>query len=205
MNKKYEKVYLAIKQNDNGDVVEIAVVDQSGSLLLSTAPDSLQNVVEVLNSSDTVVVQEARFARRIIGVGVDVNMVCLESMASKMGFYAEWVGMKALCWYTVSMDTDHIPEDAAGDAERTRLLHTYLIKEQARRDKVTEARYKREHRKMALVPKQNIKDYPYFGQSNRPAGYKTMSQLHMCDLTHYEFAGACCDTYGNLGYLFKPK
>ena len=71
-------------------------------------------------------------------------------------------------------------------------------------NKHQKARAARENRKLALVPN-SIKSFPYFGQTKRPEGYKTTSQLRMCDLPHYEFAGACCDTYGNLGYLFKPK
>ena len=214
------------------EVVEIALVDQSGSLLLhtfvqpvksgTTEASDLQNklsfsaiypdVVEILGSAENVVVHQARYVNHVVGnsamlYGLDrpnYKTICLQSMASEMDIYAEWDGMKAFCWYTARIDTNHLPDDAAGDAERTRLMHWYLLQEQARKRKATKAREKREGRKLALVPN-NIEGFPYFGQSNRPEGYKTTSQLRMCDLTHYEFAGACCDTYGNLGYLFKPK
>ena len=214
------------------EVVEIALVDQSGSLLLhtfvqpvksgTTEASDLQNklsfsaiypdVVDILGSAENVVVHQARYVNHVVGnsamlYGLDrpnYKTIGLQSMASKMGIYAGWEGIKEFCWYIARINTNHLPDDAAGDAERIRLIHWYLLQEQARKRKAAKAREKRESRKLALVPN-NTRDFPYFGQNDRPKGYKTTSQLRICDLPHYEFAGACCDTYGNLGYLFKPK
>ena len=70
-------------------------------------------------------------------------------------------------------------------------------KAKARRDKDAKAR-------LLLVP-ENYNDYPYFGQSNRPDGYITLSKLPLKDADKFEYAGTCCDAYGNRGDLFKPK
>ncbi|ENH0547913.1 hypothetical protein ABVS18_004578 [Vibrio parahaemolyticus] len=47
--------------------------------------------------------------------------------------------------------------------------------------------------------------YPYFGQNKRPDGYKTASKIRKKDIDNYEYAGTCCDTYGKLGLIFRPK
>ena len=70
-------------------------------------------------------------------------------------------------------------------------------KARAWREKASNVRY-------ALIP-DNYKDYPYFGQSNRPDGYITLSKLPLKDTDKFEYAGVCCDSYGNKGHLFKPK
>ena len=51
----------------------------------------------------------------------------------------------------------------------------------------------------------NEHKYPYFGQSIRPVGYKVASRIRKKDIDNYEYAGTCCDTYGNLGLIFRPK
>jgi len=58
--------------------------------------------------------------------------------------------------------------------------------------------------RLLLIP-DNRDDYPYFGKYNRPAGYVTFSKLPLKDVDKYEYAGTCCDAYGNKGDLFKPK
>ena len=128
---KYGTVYLAIKQDDDCNVIDIAVVDQSGRLLLNTSTEThdLQNI---LHSADEVVVQEEVFTRNVIDVGVDVNMVCLESIADKIDKASDcwdwWADMNRLCLYKADIDTDHLPENAVGDAERLRIVHPHLIK-----------------------------------------------------------------------------
>ncbi|WP_419237938.1 hypothetical protein ACN08P_11295 [Photobacterium leiognathi subsp. mandapamensis] len=74
----------------------------------------------------------------------------------------------------------------------------------SKEERAKQYRRSQRNKKMQLVPK-NITEFPFFGQSNRPRGYKTMSQLKVTELHLYEFAGTCCSTYGDLGYLFKPK
>ena len=70
-------------------------------------------------------------------------------------------------------------------------------KARAWREKDSDARF-------ALVPA-NYKDYPYFGQKNRPEGYITLSKLPLKDADKYEYAGTCCSSFGDKGHLFKPK
>ena len=76
-----------------------------------------------------------------------------------------------------------------------------LEQKKARQRKAAE---KVKAKKLALLPS-NRSDYPYFGRDERPEGYKTTSQLKVSELGKFEFAGHCIDSYGNNGYLFKPK
>jgi hypothetical protein len=73
-----------------------------------------------------------------------------------------------------------------------------------KRTRQRQAAEKVKAKKLALLPS-NLNDYPYFGRDERPDGYKTTSQLKVSDLGRFEFAGHCIDSYGNNGYLFKPK
>lgn len=236
-NKLYEelpRVYMAINSSRKGadaEAVEIALVDQNGSLLLHTFVQPVElrsmedhdlldrppfftiyhDVVEIIGSAE-VVANHAYYARQVLGNSAawygldrpDYKTTCLQVMASKMDIYTDWDGMSNCCWFTARIDTNHLPDNAVGDAERIRLLHCYLLREQAKKNKKAMTREKCVGRKMALVPS-NYRDFPYFGQSDRPKGYKTTSQLRIRDLPNYEFAGICCDTFGNRGYLFKPK
>jgi hypothetical protein len=49
------------------------------------------------------------------------------------------------------------------------------------------------------------KDYPYFGQKTPKDRYVVASKVRIRDLDLIEYAGTCCDTYGNPGILFKFK
>lgn len=60
--------------------------------------------------------------------------------------------------------------------------------------------------KNKLLPKKGHKrKYKDYGMLDRPKGYKTYSQLNLRDLKHFKYAGTCCNSKGELGYLFKPK
>jgi DNA polymerase III epsilon subunit-like protein len=100
---------------------------------------------------------------------------------------------------------------AIGDCELTRRLHAQMLieiaEEKQEREKKHKARIRRKKtkaKKLANVPK-NWKEYPDFGQVNRPDGYKTLSSIALKEMHKYKFAGSCCNTYGGAGFLFKPK
>lgn len=97
---------------------------------------------------------------------------------------------------------------AINKAVATALIYKRINQIKARtekaRAKAKERRDKDAKARLLLVP-ENYNDYPYFGQSNRPPGYVTLSKLPLKDLDKFEYAGTCCDAYGNRGDLFKPK
>ena len=97
---------------------------------------------------------------------------------------------------------------AINKAVATALIYKRINQIKARTEKAREKarvwREKDSDARFALVP-DNYKDYPYFGQSNRPDGYITLSKLPLKDADKYEYAGTCCSTYGDKGHLFKPK
>ncbi|WP_413113396.1 exonuclease domain-containing protein [Thaumasiovibrio sp. DFM-14] len=102
--------------------------------------------------------------------------------------------------------------DAADDCELTRRVSLALNKviakfekEEARAAKTKEYRQRARQRIEAAMIPANWAEFPYFGQANRPEGCKTLSKLRVMDLDNYEYAGQCCDTYGNAGHLFMPK
>ncbi len=94
---------------------------------------------------------------------------------------------------------------ALGDCMMTRHVWLTLKKKEKIKEKREEYRLTARAKKMALIPKDGHSDkYPYFGQVNRPEGYKTLSQLTMSELDKYEYAGQCCSYFGDPGYLFRP-
>lgn len=100
-----------------------------------------------------------------------------------------------------TMDSDRV---AINKAAATALVYKKINKFNERREKARAWREKASNIRYASIP-DNYKDYPYFGQSNRPSGYITLSKLPLKNTDKFEYAGTCCDSYGNKGHLFKPK
>lgn len=93
---------------------------------------------------------------------------------------------------------------AINKAATTALVYKKINKINERREKARAWREKASDIRYALVP-DNYKDFPYFGQSNRPDGYITLSKLPLKNADKFEYAGTCCNSFGDKGHLFKPK
>lgn len=121
-------------------------------------------------------------------------------------FNGEWVSLSEAAHYE-DVDTTNIKaHTAVGDCEMTRQVWLALETEKEKKAKRRAKRDELRKLKMELVPSDaDSGDYTDYGQGWRPAGYKTLSQLRKRDLKHYEFAGTCCSSFGDRGYLFKPK
>ncbi|WP_169308404.1 3'-5' exonuclease [Ferrimonas aestuarii] len=129
---------------------------------------------------------------------------CIMRRYADLYFDGQWMSLVNACGYERIDVSDIKAHDAAGDCEMTRRLDAIMSADELRRQARAEYRDRLLAQKMALVPG-DISGYPDFRQVSRPLGFKTLSQLRKRDLDNYEFAGRCCDTYGNPGYLFKPK
>ncbi len=115
-----------------------------------------------------------------------------------------WSKLAEIAHYD-GIDTSDIQlHSAIGDCELTRRITLKLDAYNLKAEKKAESRQRLKELKLSLIPNDKI-GFPYFGQTNRPKGYKTLSQLRKRDLDSYEFAGTCCSSFGDMGYLFKPK
>ncbi|HHG3274306.1 TPA: exonuclease domain-containing protein [Vibrio parahaemolyticus] len=130
---------------------------------------------------------------------------CAMREYANMYFDGEWVSLGEAAHYE-HVDTTNIKaHSAVGDCEMTRQVWLALESEKEKRAKRKAKRLELRNLKMELVPSDaDSGKYTDYGQGWRPEGFKTLSQLRKRDLKKYEFAGTCCNTYGDRGYLFKP-
>lgn len=129
---------------------------------------------------------------------------CVMNAYAKMFFDGEWVKLGEACHYENIDCSDLHAHDAVSDCEMTRRLLNSMRDHELKVSKRAAYRANLKEKKLALVP-EDTSGFPDFGQAWRPAGYKTLSQLTKRDISKFEFAGTCCSTYGDKGYLFKPK
>lgn len=179
-----------------------------------TWPEIHDKVAGILQKASRIKIYNASYDLRMLKQTADrycldlprlgLKTFCVMKAYGNMHFDGEWIKLTDACAYE-NLDVSHIQaHNAIGDCEMTRMLDREILKEDSRRKKRADYRESLRKKRMALVPS-NLSDFPDFGQAYRPTGYKTMSQLNKRDLKLFEFAGRCCDTYGNRGYLFKPK
>lgn len=129
---------------------------------------------------------------------------CVMTAYANMFFDGTWIKLSEACGFEKIDCSDLKAHDAVSDCEMTRRLHVSMKQYEGKAKKRQEYRNKLKQQKLDLVP-EDTSEFPDFGQAWRPDGYKTLSQLTKRDLSKYEFAGTCCNTYGDRGYLFKPK
>lgn len=120
-------------------------------------------------------------------------------------FEGDWVSLSEAAHYE-NVDTSNIKAHTAiGDCEMTRQVWLALKADEAKKAKQKAKRDELKQMKMKLVPSDvSSGTYTDYGQGWRPPGYKTLSQLRKYELSSYEFAGTCCNAFGDRGYLFKP-
>lgn len=179
-----------------------------------TWPDLFSNVSELLSRSAYVVIYNDSFDVRLIKqTSSRYNLVvpeyktrCAMREFGKLYFDGEYIKLSeaAKC---EGIDTRSVKlHSAIGDCELTRLIWKSILVEKEKRSHRQAKSEAIKKLKMLLVPADvDCGQYPDFGQSVRPRGYKTLSQLRKRDLDKYEFAGTCCSSFGDKGYLFKPK
>ena len=129
---------------------------------------------------------------------------CVMTAYANMFFDGTWIKLGEACGFEKIDCSDLKAHDAVSDCEMTRRLHISMKQYEEKAKKRQEYRNKLKQQKLELVP-EDTSGFPDFGQAWRPDGYKTLSQLTKRDLKKFEFAGTCCSTYGDRGYLFKPK
>lgn len=187
--------------------------------MLATAPSwtEIEQQVNRLLENKTVVIFNARFDVRLMrqtaeASGTDVGWIRNLKAICAMDFAARIFGATNR-YGTISLANaalkagvafERAAHSAAGDALTTRLVYLSCNKDELKRRKSVAYREKARQKRLALVPDDG-RGYPDFGQSVRPEGYITLSKLKLSELEHYEFAGFCCNAYGDIGYLVKPK
>lgn len=175
-------------------------------------PDIHEQVVAILRRADTIKIYNAPFDLRLLcqtaeRYGLSTPKLfarCVMREYANQYFEGNWVKLTEACAYEGIDVSDLTAHNALADCEMTRRLDIEMQKELDRRQRRTQQRQQFTAQKLAMLP-DDISTYPDFGMGGRPDGYKTMSELRKRDLSQFEFAGTCCDTYGNKGYVFKPK
>ena len=95
---------------------------------------------------------------------------------------------------------------AIDDCEMTRLVWLALQQDQVKKAKHRLKREELHQLKTDLIPDDaDSGRYTDYGQGWRPKGYKTLSQLLKRDIKYYEFAGTCCNSFGDRDFLFRAK
>lgn len=178
----------------------------------------------IVEESDRVNIYNSRFDKRLIKQTCDAHGLdpiqytkedsryknaipkdnCVMNAYARMFFDGEYVKLVEACKLEGIDCSDLKAHDAVNDCLMTLRLHQSMKAHEEKVRKRKEYRQDLKARKLALVP-EDTSEYPDFGQSWRPDGYKTLSQLTKRDLNRFEFAGVCCSTFGDSGYLFKPK
>ena len=171
-------------------------------------------LVEILSNAEYVIIYNDRFDVRVINQTAQRNGLSVPRYVSRcamreyadMYFDGEWVSLSEAAHYE-HVDTTNIKAHSAiGDCEMTRQVWIAMEAEKEKRAKRKAKRTELRNLKMRLVPSDaDSGKYTDYGQQCRPHGFKTLSQLRKRDLKKYEFAGTCCNAYGDRGYLFKPR
>lgn len=168
----------------------------------------------LLENTDYVIIYNNSYDTRLIKQTVKRYELELPSYRTRCAmreyantyFDGEWVPLGEAAHYENVDKTDIKAHSAIGDCEMTRQVWLALEAEKEKKAKRRTKRDELRKLKMKLVPSDaDNGEYTDFGQGWRPTGYKTLSQLRKRDLKHYEFAGTCCSSFGDRGYLFKPK
>ena len=199
-----------------GDIPEQASavhgITKDDLLNAPTWPQIHETVCKLLLSAEKLKIYNASFDLRMLRQTAarydlqlpDLQGFCVMKAYGNLFFDGDWIKLTEACHYE-KIDISTLPaHNAVGDCQMTRLLDCQIMKEEQRRRIRLERREALKAKKMKLVPP-NADDFPYFGQCYRPDGFKTMSQLNKRDLATFEFAGTCCNTFGDRGFLFKPK
>ena len=183
-----------------------------------TWPEVHQRLCEILNSAEKVYIYNSEYDTRLIRQTAarydlevpDYESVCLMKMFANVYNDGRWSKLIYACADMDFETNDLTAHSAVGDCEMTRRLHLAMIedrerlkKERQQREKTRQSRERAKAKKLAYVP-DDIDSYPHFA-TKRPEGSKTLSQIALRDIDKYEFAGTCCDTYGNRGFVFIPK
>lgn len=193
------------------EAIEVHGITKDDLVSAPTWPEIHDQVCELLSQADLIKIYNARFDLRLLyqtakRYGLEVPTIraeCVMVRYANLQCEGTWQSLSAACHYEAINITDFNAHNAVGDCQITRLLDIEIERLISKRKKAKAYKEKARLKKLSLVPS-NIEGYPYFGAGLRPKGYKTLSQLKMSDLNQYEFAGMCCDTYGNRGHLFKP-
>ena len=194
------------------DAIEIHGITKAMLSDAPTWPEIHDSVVNLLQGAEYTVIYNARFDVRLMRQTAARYGLELPPYPTKCAMYqfaqrhndGQRIKLtEAACWMGVDI-SEMQAHSAIDDCEMTRRLWLKLEHEELRRKKRRERREKWKNLVMELVPS-DVSSYPYYGQTNRPAGFKTFSQIRRCDLENYQFAGVCCDAFGNRGYLFEPK
>lgn len=224
---KAEIIQLAIKDKAGNILLNTLVQCQDGIPEAATAvhginnemladaphwPDIHEQIITILRRADTIKIYNAPFDLRLLrqtaqryGLSTPKFFArCVMREYAKLHFDGDWVKLTEACAHEGIDVTDLTAHNALSDCEMTRRLDIEMQKELGRRQRRTLQRKQFKAQKLAMIP-DDITTYPNFGMGGRPHGYKTMSELRRRDMSQFEFAGICCDTYGNKGYVFKPK
>lgn len=177
-----------------------------------TWPEIHDQVFEILSTATQVKIYNASYDLRLLRQtrkrydleAPNVYAHCVMKAYGNLHFDGTWIKLTDACDYE-NIDINELQaHNAVSDCQMTRLIDIEIVKEDNRRKKRSDYREKLKQQKLALVPS-DISSYPYYGQAYRPDGFKTLSQLTKRDLSKFEFAGTCCSSFGDRGYLFKPK
>ncbi len=185
--------------------------------MLLDAPrwDEIHDKLSVLlSSSEYVVIYNGRYDHRLMRqtaqrYGLELpkyKAQCAMVEYANLHFDGDYVKLVEAAQFE-GVDTSNIKAHSAiGDCEMTRQVWLSILTEKDKRAKRKAKQEELLQSKLKLVPDDvNNGQYPDYGQGFRPSGYKTLSQLRKRDIKHYEFAGTCCSSFGDRGYLFKPK
>lgn len=181
---------------------------------LANAPtwdDLHADVNAIIEQADCVGIYNSSYDRRLLKqtaavYGLEMasyQSSCIMHRYADLFCYGDWQKLTNACGQAGIDVSDLSAHRAVSDCEMTRRLHRYIQQHEARAEKQQDYRARVRAKKMALVPSDKT-GFEYFGM-RRPDGYKTLSQLKISELDKFEFAGECCSSYGDRGYLFKPK
>lgn len=192
--------------------IEVHGISENDLMGAPAWTDIHDQVMDILTGCDHAIIYNASFDLRIMQQTAAAHGLLIQPFWARCAMirFADmfcdgvWQKLTDACGMSGISVGDIVTHRAIGDCKITGQLWLHMEDAQLEKTKREDYRKEVKARKMALVPKDRS-GFEYFGQDRRPSGYKTLSQLKLGELSGYEFAGECCSTYGDKGYLFRPK